>query len=350
MPFRPQAMISTRKKNYIVEYLPTTIRAARLSSRVSPLSVEAILEVERGEDESANKEIRRFAGVKSNGFLNGKCSVYPANRIIRKLRVDSPKGREADFVLDFIRREENVNPNDLKAYCLSAGNGCDRELEECNKQDILVCGALKTEIEEIQKDLLGNGIFPQTLEIGSVGIIGVIMDMMTWANLTEPLMFLEIERDFTTAIILGPSGVEVTRRIEFGSSNIATALKEEMNLKDEAAAAKLLSSKDFDFGSMAHNLLRKLLRELQSTIGFFEVQTGQTVSSVFCLRREGRLDWLENSVCHLLNVDRFDLDVGDWMESKGISFGSKASISNLDLSWLGFLALMCDFDCVKEEG
>lgn len=336
-------MITSKKKNFIIECLPTTIRVARLSSRMAPLSVEEILEVDRSDPEAADSQIRKFAGVKPNAYMNGRCSVYPSNRIVRKVKIESPKGKESDFVLDFVKNDVNVDPEEVKLFCLSAGDGIDRDIAGYNKKEVLVCGASIEEIEEIQKDLLSNAIFPNTLEIGTVGIIGVLKDMMAWAKKTEPMMYLEIEPEFTNAIIVGPNGVEITRKIEFGSRNIAASLKAEMSLKDDEAAAKLLGSAVFDFGSMANSLLHKLLRELQSSIGFFEVQTGQTVASVFCMRREGRLKWLESSVCEMLNVEQFDLNMRQWMDSKGIDLAEKASLSSLDLSWMGFFALMCEF-------
>ena len=68
-----------------------------------------------------------------------------------------------------------------------------------------------------------------------------------------------------------------TRPIPQGLESMIPVVQKELGLKDEESAKKLFYSNTFDFTSMGNALIKKLLKELQSSIGFYEVQTGQSV-------------------------------------------------------------------------
>lgn len=332
-------MISGKKTNFIVEFRTSTIRAARISSDHAPTVVEALLEIEREPETDVSGEIRSFAGAKSNAYMHASCAVYPSNRVVRQVLLDTGRGKEAEFVLGYLRNTVGVDPDTFAAYCISSTDGTDTDLAAYNKKPILLCGAPKSEIVEVQEALVGNAIYPNRLEIGTVGIVGVLKDIVMRSGDTSPALFLEIDESGTNAVIVGLKGVEMARRIDFGSGHIASALKEEMNLKDEEAAEKILRSRDFDLGSIAPKLLRKLLRELQSSIGFFEVQTGNSVSKIYSLNQGRVLPWLEHSICDLLNLKPLDLNMSEWLASEKIDFASDELREQVDVTWLGMLSL-----------
>lgn len=336
-------MISAKKKNFIVEYRPTTIRVARISSEVAPTVIEEVLEVDLNVDDSPATAIREFAKAKSNAYMQAHCSVYPQGRLVRQVLIDSQKGKEVDFVMKYLRETAGVDPEDFAVHCLSAEDGADIDLSAYNKKDILICGAAKPEIVNLQEALVQSAIYPRRLEFGTIGTIGALKDMIGDDSSRSPALFLEIDKDSTSAVIVGPRGVEMARRIECGSTHIAEALKEEMNLKDDAAAEKILKSRDFDLGPIAPKLLRKLLRELQSSIGFFEVQTGSSVSDLYCLKDGKSLPWLESSICDLLNLTPFNFGFEQWLEAKGVSVAEGNLGEQIDSSWISLFALVADF-------
>lgn len=337
-------MISARKNHFIVEYRPTAIRAARVSSSSSPSVIEEVLELDLTHDAPVADQVRSFAGAKASGYLQGSCAVYPSRRIVRHLRIEASKGKEAAFVIDYLKSNAGVDPETFAAFCLSAEDGRDADLAAFNKKPVLLCGAPKEDIAAVQNELLGHGVYPGRLELGTIGSIGVLKEVLGEGDGGAPMLFLEINDDCTNAVIVGPKGVEMARRIDCGATHLATALREEMNLKDDAAAEKILVSRDFDLGPIAPKILRKLLRELQSSIGFFEVQTGYSVSRVFCVKQGRKLDWLESSVCDLLNLKPLTWRFSDWLEERGITFGSKQVASKVDETWLGLVSLLLDLE------
>lgn len=337
-------MISTKTKEFIVEYRPTSIRAARVSSLKAPLTVEELFSYSLKSDESDAEVVRKFGKVKQNAFLMSSCAIYPDKRTVRRVTIDSGKGKEADFVFDLLKNEVKVEANEMTAFCLSPETGGEVDPSEFNKKNILVCGAAKSEILNIQESLLQIGVYPNRAEIGTISIIGMLKDALDWSENRQPILFLEVEDDYSNAIIIGPDGIEMSRRIDTGYSHIASALREELNLKDDSAAEKLMSSKDFDFGSFAKKILRRILRELQSSIGFFEVQTGQSVARLHCLRHHSKLNWFQDSLSQQLNLDAFEFDISSWLESKNIKLSAHESMKELDLTWLGLLSLLCEFE------
>ncbi|MBK1879945.1 hypothetical protein [Pelagicoccus mobilis] len=335
-------MISAKKNNFIVEFRPSTIRAARISSETAPTVIEDLVEIDLTRESDPASAIRDFAGAKSNAYMHASCSVFPEGRVVRQLLLDAQRGKEAEFVMDFLKKTVGVDPDSFAAYCLSAETGADVDLGQHNKKNLLICGATNDEIVAVQNQLVDHAIYPSRLEFGTVGTIGTIKDAVGSDEGRSPVLFLEIDVESTNAVIVGPKGVEMARRIDFGAKDIALALKEEMNLKDEAAAEKILSSRDFDLGSIAAKLMRKLLRELQSSIGFFEVQTGSSVSELYCLKDGKTLPWLETSICDLLNLSPLALDLHKWLESKEISFGSEEVLERVDVTWFSILSLVLE--------
>ncbi len=336
-------MISAKKNNFIVEFRPSAIRAARISSDTTPTVVEEVIEIDLSKDNSPASSIRDFAKAKSNAYMHAACVIYPQGRLVRQLLLDTQRGKEVDFLMDYLRKSGGVDPEEFSAYCLSAEDGSEIDLSDFNKKEILVCGASKTEISNEQNSLVENGIYPRRLELGTLGTIGALKDAIGSDAGRSPALFLEIDKESTNAVIVGPKGVEMARRIDCGATHIAQALKEEMNLKDESAAEKILQSRDFDLGPIAPKLLRKLLRELQSSIGFFEVQTGSSVSELYCLKDGRFLPWLESSICDLLNLTVLPLDLEKWLDDKSVTFASEEILGQVDNTWLSLFSLVLEF-------
>jgi hypothetical protein len=341
-------MISSSKKDYIIEYRPTCIRVVRVSSYTSPIAIESIEEIPLGNDVRViAAAVRKLAGVKANGYLSGACVVYPERRVIRQITIDAPKGTEADFVFKTLGESFSDVPVELSVHCLSPATGEEIDPSNCNNKEVIVCGVPNVDIVNLQNQMLEHGIYPNRIELGTIGTIGSLQDALIQEGSEAPSLFLEIEKTFSNTVIVGPKGIEMSRRIETGSEDIAFALKGELNLKDENAAYKLLSSRDFDFSSISRKILRRLMRELQSSIGFYEVQTGQSVSWIHCSNRVTSMDWLEGSVGSLLNLNPFSLDLSEWLKANDIKGADDSLIERLDISWLGQLASLCNFK--KEE-
>lgn len=314
-----------------------------MSSISAPAVIEDILEIDVLREKKVPSLVRSFAGAKTSGYLQASCSVYPEKRIIRNIMLDSAKGKEGEFIIAQLK-EEGLDPDEYAINCLSSENGEEADLLAFNKKNVLVCGAKHDEIVEVQNKLVSIGVYPNRLEIGTIGTIGILKRVIRTREEKSPVLFLEMESESTNAIIVGSKGVEMARRIDCGARQLAGALKEEMNLKDEAAAEKILLSKDFDLGPIAPKILRRLLRELQSSIGFYEVQTGHSVGRVHCLKQGSKLGWMEYSICDLLSLTSIDVDLVELLQKHEITFRTEELAKTVDITWVGLLALVLDLE------
>ncbi|MBI3887259.1 MAG: hypothetical protein HY302_16260 [Opitutae bacterium] len=134
--------------------------------------------------------------------------------------------------------------------------------------------------------------------------------------------------------------MEISRPIPSGTAAMIPVVLKELGLKDEESAKKLFYSNTFDFTSMGDTLIKKLIKELQSSIGFYEVQTGQSIGSVFCTQLPANLGWLGATMAGALGVPPFKMDLLPWLESLDIRFADGVAPSPLDERWVGLFALM----------
>ncbi|MFT3868199.1 MAG: hypothetical protein QM715_06830 [Nibricoccus sp.] len=151
---------------------------------------------------------------------------------------------------------------------------------------------------------------------------------------------MEIDTESTQSFIVSDSGVENSRPISQGLEAMIPAVQKEIGLKDPEAARKLFYSNAFDFTGMGPVLIKKLLKELQSSVGFYEVQTGQSIGQVICTLLPPKLSWLENAISSQLGVSVLTVEYPRWLEARGITLSPTAKKQELNNRWLGLFSLM----------
>ena len=148
----------------------------------------------------------------------------------------------------------------------------------------------------------------------------------------------------TQSYIVSADGVDISRSIQSGIKSMIPVVQKELGLKDEDSAMKLFYSNTFDFTSMGALLVKKLLKELQSSIGFYEVQTGQSIGSVLCTQLPGNLSWLAASMAGALGVPQLKMDMIPWLESHQIKLAEGASPNPPDERWAGLFSLIASYE------
>jgi hypothetical protein len=120
-------------------------------------------------------------------------------------------------------------------------------------------------------------------------------------------------------------------------------VQKELGLKDEESARKLFFSNTFDFTGMGPVLIKKLVKELQSSIGFYEVQTGQSIGQVVCTLLPPKLGWLEAAIASQLGVGVLKSDLGEWLQSRQITLADTLVAQGQDARRLGLFGLMAQY-------
>jgi hypothetical protein len=93
-------------------------------------------------------------------------------------------------------------------------------------------------------------------------------------------------------------------------------------------------------------LTKRLLKELQSSIGFYEVQTGQSVGQLLTTQLAPKLAWLDTAVATALGIGNLKLDPAVWLKARQVTVPDTFVRPLQDVRWFGLLALMTRYDHV----
>jgi hypothetical protein len=167
-----------------------------------------------------------------------------------------------------------------------------------------------------------------------------MIDYLGFIKSKTPVLMLEIGSEITNSFIVTSAGLEASRPIQQGLEAMIPVVQKELGLKDEASARKLFLSNTFDFTGMGSVLTKKLIKELQSSIGFYEVQTGQSVAHVSCVVLPSKLSWLEGAIASDLGVSALKIDLPAWLHSKQIMLADNMNANSQDIRRLGLFGLM----------
>ncbi len=214
---------------------------------------------------------------------------------------------------------------------------------KATQKDALICGLPLVDVNSTQTDLLDAGIYPESMELATVASLGAMVNYLNFAKVKTPVLMLEIEAEATNSFIVTASGVEASRPIQQGLNAMIPVVQKELGLKDEDSARKLFLSNTFDFTGMGSVLIKKLIKELQSSIGFYEVQTGQSIAQVACTVLPSKLSWLEGAIAADLGVAVFKADIPAWLQSHQITLADTLPVNAQDTRRLGLFGLMVQY-------
>jgi len=262
---------------------------------------------------------------------------------VRRHTLELKKLREQGYLNDVFTQQLRIEPDKFTIAILNANDGMDYDLAKGAQKEVLFCGAPHEELLGTQDHLLADGIFPDRLELGSLSTLGALVDWMSFSKAKTPTLVLEIGNDATHSFIISAGGVEASRPIPQGLESMVPTVQKELGLKDEESARKLFRSNTFDFTGMGPLLIKRLLKELQSSIGFYEVQTGQSVGQLVCLQLPPKLAWLEGSIATALGITALSLDPVPWLQSRGVNVPEGLAKTVAEPRWFGLLSLMVQY-------
>lgn len=334
---------SAKSKGFFVEQNEHVTLLARTSGVTVPLVVEEVKECPTGDAEALARAIKELQPKKSpSGYLQAVCGVYPAKRLVRRATLELKRIKDPAYFPEIINQQFRVEAEKYSTVVLNAGDGTDFDPNRPSPQkEVLFGGIAADEVVAVQNELLEQGIYPERLELGSIATLGALTDWLKFADDKTPTLVLEIGADTTHSYIVSSGGVEATRPIPQGYDSMVPVVQKELGLKDEESARKLFFSNTFDFTGMGPALTRRLIKELQSSIGFYEVQTGQSVGLLHCTQLPPKLAWLGGAVGASLGVGPLKLDLPAWLESRKITLAENVRMA-VDDRWLGLFSLMVD--------
>jgi hypothetical protein len=333
-------------KGFFIAIDGEAVLMARTSSRNVPMVIEEMREIPVANEAAVQQAAKDLLGKKSgSGYLHASCGIYPPHSLVRRVTLDLKRVKEEDYFREICTQQFRMEEDKCTIAVLNAADGTDYDAGKmATQKEVIFTGGPNDELLASQQKLLELGVFPERLELGTVGALGALVNYHAFAQFKAPTLMLEMDADSTQSFVVGTGGLDVSRSIPHGFGAMISVVQKELNLKDEESARKLFYSNTFDFTNMGGMLTRKVLKELQSLIGFYEVQTGQSIGQVLCMQMPPKLAWLGGSIAKELGVELFKLDFPGWLKSRGISFASSAEPSGLDARWLAVFGLMSYYD------
>lgn len=318
---------------------------ARTSVMGVPSVIEEFKEVPMNDEAALSTALKEIQPKKGpSGYLNATCAVYPPRRLVRRTSLELKRVKEPGYLAEVCTQQFRVEAEKYTLAVLNSADGTDYEINKAAGKEVLFCGMPGEDIIAIQNSLLASGIYPERFEIGSVSSLGGVVDYLAFSKSKTPTLVLELGGDTTHSYIVSAGGVDASRPIPQGIEAMIPVVQKELGLKDEESARKLFYSNTFDFTGMGPQLIKRLLKELQSSIGFYEVQTGQSIGQVVCTLLPAKLGWLENSIATALGVAALKFDFNPWLQSRQISVSDHAADAGLDRRWFGLLSLIARYN------
>ena len=346
-------MISSKSKGVFIEINAYSILAAVTSGLDVPLTIESLNECSADSDPEKIKEfVSEMISGKKHGFTPARCSMYPKSRFLRRINIESlAKAKDPNYFSDLLSNQFRIDPAKHMANVINVTDGSDFDADKGlqNQKEMILCGVSSVEVQSIQDQLVDCNLFPDRLELGSLVCLGGLINYSRWKDLKLPTLVLEITPENSNIFILSNDKVDVCRPIPYGLNSIFPIIQQELGLKDEESAQKMIYSDTFDFTELGTKLLRKMQKEMQASTGFYEVQTGQTIGQIFINLLPKNLKWIHETISSNLGVDLLKIDLPGWVESLNLSTNDSVDLEDLEDRWLGLFSLMANFD-TKNHG
>lgn len=344
-------MLFTKKsKGFCVEIGEHVTLMARLSQSDAPFLVEELKELPSSDTDAMVAWVKGADGKGASGYIHATCGVYPPKRIVRRHTLDLKRVKDPAYFGEIYSQQFRVEADKYTIKALNPDDGSEYDQTKAAQKEVLFCGLPSDDVVNLQDKLLEQGIYPERLELGSLATLGGMVNYLKFKQTKVPVLVLEIGQESTQSFILSADGVDISRPIPSGIAAMIPVVQKELGLKDEESAKKLFYSNTFDFTSMGGVLVKKLLKELQSSIGFYEVQTGQSIGNVISTQLPSSLSWLGATMAGALGVTPLKVELTPWLESLNIKLAEGVVLGQPEERWFGLFSLLATHqNAVPEE-
>lgn len=337
--------LSKKTKGFFVELNEHAVLLARTSTPTAPFTIEDLRECP-AEDAAALQDAINQVQVKKSptGYLHATVGLYPAKRLIRRHSLELKRVKEPGYFAEVCNQQFRIEQDKFSLALLNANDGTDFDIAKGAQKDVIFCGLPSEDVDTLQSSLLEKSIYPERLELGTIATLGAVIDCLAFTKSKTPTLVLEVGSDTTHSYIVSSAGLEASRPIQQGLDAMVPIVQKELGLKDEESARKLFYSNTFDFTGMGPLLIKRLLKELQSSIGFYEVQTGQSVGQLLTTQLSPKLTWLDAAIATGLGVSSLKLDPVPWLQSRQITVPEPFTKTAQDPRFLGLFGLMAHYN------
>lgn len=336
-------MLNPKNSGLFFDLTDSSLMVARTSGTQTPFVLQSLTEIPLSDGDGVQENIAEIADLRKGQYAQGNCGVYPSRRFVNRITVEQAnKLKDPVFLAEHLREKHKVELKRARFHGLTK-EGEVFDIQKSPVKDFLICGAPDDELDEEQARLVECGIYPVRMELGSLATMAALMHYSRVTNQDAPILMVEIGAERSHVFIFDKSDLIISRPIPHGIKGMLPIVQSELGLKDEESARKLFFSDTFDFTEMAPALLKNLLKELQASSGYYEVQTGQTIGHIFLGNIPRNLAWIRTTLARSLAVEPLKIDYNNWLQALGGSPGDNVDVSSLDQRWCGLFGLIGDF-------
>lgn len=335
--------MASHHKAFFVERTDFALRIARVVRGSENDIIEDVRAATVNSPAEAREFIYDFTQEKVGNLVRAYCAIYPSGRILRHVYLkDGPQSMDTEAMHAAVAQQLEIDLNSTRIVVLNCDDGFPFVPKRLQK-NFVVCGAPREQLREAQDFFVEAGIYPLRMEMGSVATMGLLLKSLRLQKIEDPVLMLEIGYESSQVLIVSGSKVESAKPLPLGINSMVAGVRKELGLKDEESARRLFYSDSFDFREMGSRLIERILRDLQSMTGFYEVQTGQSISRMICGLLPAKLAWLNNTFADSLGMSRLDIDLPGLLAASGLALPEDNGSLQLETPH-GLLSLM-----VKQE-
>lgn len=344
-------MLSKKTKGLFVEVNGFSCHVATVTGMIPPFTVENLYEFPRQEPEKLRGFLAGESAARRKRYINAHCGVVPDSRFFRLHTLESmAKAKGSDYFLQILEEQFRLDPRSANFSVLSARDGAAFDVSKslASQKELLFSGAEAKELAAFQDTLVEGGIYPQSLQLSTLSSIAALKSYLRGRAIEAPVLLVEMTQASANLFILTRDKIDLCRPVNFGFDGVLPVIQKELGLKDEESARNLFFSNTFDFREIGPRLLAKFLKEVNSSTGFYEVQTGQTIPSLYMTSLPETLAWIPEVIANELEIQLLDIDWQGWSTELGISFGEGCSVADFGPSRFGLFSLFINFEQLKD--
>lgn len=343
-------MLSKKTKGLFIEVNGFSYHVAAATSLAPPLTLEAVKEFPRHEPGKLKEFLEGDGSSRRTRFFHAHCGIVPESRYFRLHTIESmAKAKEADYFTRLLEQQFRINPETSHIRVLNAqnGQGFIPNKPLATQKELLLCGADAREVNAFQDNLVECGIFPQSLQLGTLSSLAALKNYFKSKAIDHPVLLIEMTQNSANLFILSKDKVDLCRPVNFGFNGVLPVIQKELGLNDEESARNLFFSNTFDFREIGAKLLARLLKELNASTGFYEVQTGQTIPNLYMTSLPENLGWIPEVIAKEMDIELLNIEWEDWSSRLDITYGDDCSSTQFGPSNFGLFSLLINFENVK---
>lgn len=342
-------MIKPKVTGFFLDISEFGMVAAHANHFQAPLKINSLYESPLLSQDDTREFVRTITNAGRTQVSACYCGFYPQGRFVHRLELDDPmKAREdKNFFATALEDKFGLNIKNTSLVVINPVDGSPFGLPPL-PQEVFLCGGPTAQIAQIQERLVDHLIYPDHLEMGTIASMGGFMHYFSHIPSDESTLVIEFSSEGALLLIYRGDRLDNVRMISHGLNSFIPIVQSELGLTNPQDAKHRIFTGEFDHIKIAPLALAALIKELQSFVSFYELQSSTRVSKLFLTLLPPSMQWLTDSICQSLNIQSLIVDYARWLEVSKITLSNGLDVSSLDNRWFNLFSLMTHYSNIPD--